>query len=108
MVKAWVYDPFTYRISTFYFNTRVECDEFVKAWNNHMCPIPFNIEEAESFPDLTDGDRRYMNSGKTAEERVCSDLCWGFNVLEHLRIQSPARAFAIQMQKELEREGRLN
>ena len=107
MVKAWVYDPFTKHTATFYFKTRTECDEYIKAWHNHMCPLPFNVEEAESFPEMTDADHRYMENGKTAEERVCSDLCWGFGVLDHLRIKSPADTFAKNLQTQLEKEGRL-
>lgn len=87
MVKLAVKDTRYKRESVFYFKTMKECDEFLYVFRDHMCNVPWEKPiVAPEFPEMTDGQRRYMLSDKTPKEKAESNLFWGFNLVDHLGI----------------------
>ncbi|MCM1295162.1 MAG: hypothetical protein NC311_06445 [Muribaculaceae bacterium] len=86
MVKLEANDP-QYKNAVFYFQTMEECKEFLHAFENHMCNVPWmEPVEATSFPEMTERDRQYMLNGQSPTKKAERNLSWGFCMEKRLGI----------------------
>ena len=75
---------------SFYFHTMQECKEFLYAFQDHWCNVPW--KEPVEIPDTTvlpTGKARYMDI--PPKTRADENLSWGFSLVRSLGIEDTAK-----------------
>lgn len=87
MVKLSTAVPVYGRITTFYFRTMQDYEDFIYVFKDHWCNVPWSKPvEAVDFPEMTRADRNCMQKYTTGKDLAEKNLDWGFSLVKTLNI----------------------